>query len=62
MYGVTSLYGSLVNTDEKKDVRTSAFHLPVVADNSMLSSKYTRSHIPDFILVLDFFCVYFRSL
>ena len=53
MDGVTSLDGSLVNTDEKKEARTSAFRLSVVADNLMLSSKYVRSHIPDFFLVLD---------
>ena len=53
MDGVTSLHGSLVNTDEKKNARTSAFLLSVVADNSMLSSKYVRSHTPDLVLVLD---------
>ena len=51
--GVTSLDGSLVNTDEKKEARTSAFLLSVVADNLMLYSKYVRSHIPDLVLVLD---------
>ena len=53
MDGFTSLDGSLVNTDEKKEARTSAFLLSVVADNLMLSSKYVRSHIPDLVLVLD---------
>ena len=42
-----------MKTDEKKEARTSAFPLSVVADNSMLSSKYVRSHIPDLVLVLD---------
>ena len=51
MDGVTSLDGSLVNTDEKKEARTSAFFLSVVADNLMLSSMYVRSHIPDLVLV-----------
>ena len=53
MDGATSLYGSLVNTDEKQEARTSAFLLSVVADNLILSSKYVRSHIPDLVLVLD---------
>ena len=53
MDGVASLDGSLVNTDEKKDARTSAFILSVVADNLMLSSKYVRSHMPDLVLVFD---------
>ena len=53
MDGVSSLDSSLVNTDEKKDARTSAFLLSVVADNLMLSSRYVRSHTPDLILVLD---------
>ena len=51
MDGATSLDDSFVNTDEKKDARTSAFHLSVVADNLMLSSKHVRSHIPDLVLV-----------
>ena len=46
MDGVTSLDGSLVNTDEKKDARTSVYLLSVVADNSMLSSKYDGLHMP----------------
>ena len=50
MDGATSLHGSLVNTDENKDARTSAFHLSVVADDLMLSSKYVRSHIPDYLI------------
>ena len=37
MDGVTSLDGSLVNNEEKKDATTSAFLLSVGADNSMLS-------------------------
>ena len=53
MDGVTSLDGLLVNTDENKDARTFAFALYVVEDNSMLSSKYARSHIPDLVLALD---------
>ena len=53
MDGVTSLNGSLVNTGEKKDARTSAFLLSVVANNLMLSSKYFRSHIHDVVLVLN---------
>ena len=40
MDGVASLVGSVVNTDEKKDARTSAFLLSVAADNLMLFSKY----------------------
>ena len=51
--GATSLDGSLVNTDDKKDPRTSAFLLSVVADDLMLSSKYVRSYIPDLVQVLD---------
>ena len=53
MDGVTSLDGSLANTDEKNEARTSAFLLSVVADNLMLSSKYVRSHIPDLVLVFN---------
>ena len=53
MDGVTSFDGSLVNSDEKKDTRTSAFLLPVVADNLILSSMYATSHNPDLVLVLD---------
>ena len=53
MDGATSLDGSLVNIDEKKLARTSAFILSVVTNNLMLSSKYVRSHIPDLVLVLD---------
>ena len=51
MDGATSLDGSLVNTDEKTEARTSAFLLSVVTDNLMLSSKYVRSHIPDLVLI-----------
>ena len=36
MDGVTSLDGSLVSTDEKKEARTSVFLSSVVADNLML--------------------------
>ena len=53
MHGVTSLDGSLVNTDEKKDATTSAFLLSVVADNLMLSSEYVRSYIPVLVLASD---------
>ena len=53
MDGVISLDGSFVNTDEKKDARTSTFLLSVVADNLKLSSKYVRSHILDLVLALD---------
>ena len=53
MDGVTSLDCSLVNTDEKKDARTSDFLLSVVVDDIMLSTKYVRSHIADLVLVLD---------
>ena len=40
MDGAISLDDSLMNTDEKKEARTFAFFLSVVADNLMLSSKY----------------------
>ena len=53
MDGATSLDGSLVNTGEKKETRTYAFPLSAVADNSMLSLKCVRSHIPDLVRVLD---------
>ena len=53
MDGATSLDGSLVNTDENKDARTSAFPMSVEADNLMLSSKYIRPHFPDLVLVLN---------
>ena len=53
MDGITSLDGSLVNADEKKEASTYAFLLSVVADNLMLSSEYAGSHIPALVLVLD---------
>ena len=49
-YGITSLTGSVVNTDDKKEAKTSAFFLSVVADNLMLFSKIVRSHIPDIVM------------